>query len=236
MPCSETYVSFSWPLGPGHQDGKHRSLVSKSLWISPTVPPLVVRLQSELHCLRQLQITLHILCKVGWAHWRFLRCGDFPLFALRHFLVKLVQICHNPSSYWFSTAKIHFFHLRRHTIHRLNYVNSSRLEFSYCNLNPIGLSCSVCFSRSWSSASLITSICRATLLLNCDSGFKMPKCHLKADTSSVVSSNMKSSGKRSILRCWPSRKDGVFEKCVKTSMNIFIKCVFLPKTISRKCE
>ncbi|MCR4827524.1 MAG: hypothetical protein K5882_11335 [Bacteroidales bacterium] len=27
-----------------------------------------------------------------------------------------------------------------------------------------------------------------------------------------------------------------FEKCVKTNMNIYIKCVILPKIISRKCE
>ena len=50
-------------------------------------------------------------------------------------------------------------------------------------LNPIGLSGSSFFSRNWSSASLITSICRASSLLNCDSGFKMPFWHLKADNT-----------------------------------------------------
>ena len=50
-------------------------------------------------------------------------------------------------------------------------------------LNPIGLPGSSFFSRSWSSASLITSICRAISLLNCDSGFKMPFWHLKADNT-----------------------------------------------------
>ena len=91
------------------QGERHPPLASKSLWISPTVQPPVVRLQKRLHRFCQLKIALHVLGKVGGAHRRFLRCGDFPLLALRHFLMKLVQIRHNPSSYWFSTAKIHFF-------------------------------------------------------------------------------------------------------------------------------
>ena len=40
-------------------------------------------------------------------------------------------------------------------------------------LNPIGFSGSVFFSRSWSSASLMTSICKATSLLNCDCSWLM---------------------------------------------------------------
>lgn len=94
-----------------YQGERHPPLASKSLWISPTVQPPVVRLQKRLHRFCQLQIALHVLGKVGGAHRRFLLIGDFPLLALRHFFVKLVQIRHNPSSYWFSTAKIHFFHL-----------------------------------------------------------------------------------------------------------------------------
>ncbi len=48
-----------------------------------------------------------------------------------------------------------------------------RCEVCGGTLNPIGLSGSTFFSRSWSSASLMTSICKATSLLNCDCNWLM---------------------------------------------------------------
>ena len=50
---------------------------------------------SDLHLLGYLQVALHVLRKVARAHWRLLRCGYFPHLALRHFLVELVEKCHD---------------------------------------------------------------------------------------------------------------------------------------------
>ena len=71
--------------------------ISNSHWLWPSVQQHVVQPRNCLHLLGYLQVALHVLRKVARAHWRLLRCGYFPHLALRHFLVELVEKCHDSS-------------------------------------------------------------------------------------------------------------------------------------------
>ena len=112
----ETYVSFSFPLGPGvpksntasigiHRpcslanDSVMRCSISKGLtcgWPSPC-------------CASYSLLRRRRVCCVDGAHRRLLRFGYFPHLALRRFLVKLIQECHSPyrlNDFALSGAKI----------------------------------------------------------------------------------------------------------------------------------
>ena len=56
----------------------------------PSARPYAVPFQKESHLLGPFQIALHVVGKVGGAHRRLLRFGDFPHLAFRRLLVKLI--------------------------------------------------------------------------------------------------------------------------------------------------
>ena len=66
----------------------------------------VARFQNGLHLWGYLHVALHVLRKVARADRRLLRCGYFPHLALRHFLVELVEKCHDSSFFSCFRCKI----------------------------------------------------------------------------------------------------------------------------------
>ena len=78
----------------------------KNLGSSPFAQQHAVLSQNDLHFGGYFHIALHVLCKVARADRRLLRCGYFPHLALRHFLVELVEKCHDSFLLCYSAAKI----------------------------------------------------------------------------------------------------------------------------------
>ena len=87
-----------------------------------------------LHLWGYLHVALHVLRKVARADRRLLRCGYFPHLALRHFLVELVEKCHDSSFFSCFRCKIkHKFWIIQLIANKKNKysINMTKLEKLY---------------------------------------------------------------------------------------------------------